>query len=154
LPLSEKVRIEVYLPDLLRRAYQDLLDVLEQEFSFTMTITKGFLLIVLSGLAFALGGGLIGYSLAILVPGYYRGVFNGGREPGFDPVGVGVGLGVSQGLLCGLILGGVVVLAVAWYNARRSVFDVRLPSGNDRSSSLHEPPREQTRFLPGTSDRS
>jgi hypothetical protein len=34
LPLSEKARIEVYLPDLPRRAYQDLLDVLEQEFSY------------------------------------------------------------------------------------------------------------------------
>jgi putative addiction module component (TIGR02574 family) len=91
-----------------------------------MTVTRGFLIIILSGFAFALGGGLIGYALAVIVPGYYRGVFSSGREPWFDPVGVGVGLGVSQGLLCGLILGAIVVLAVAWYNSRRNSLDMRL----------------------------
>jgi hypothetical protein len=35
LPLSEKARIEVYLPDLPKHVYQDLLDALEQEFSYT-----------------------------------------------------------------------------------------------------------------------
>ncbi len=34
MPLSEKARIEVYLPDLPRAAYQDLLAALEQEFSY------------------------------------------------------------------------------------------------------------------------
>jgi hypothetical protein len=44
LPLSEKARIEVYLPDLPRRAYQDLLDAFEQEFSYTFggcTLLRG-----------------------------------------------------------------------------------------------------------------
>jgi hypothetical protein len=35
LPLSEKARIEVYLPDVPRPAYQDLLAALEQEFNYT-----------------------------------------------------------------------------------------------------------------------
>ena len=35
MPLSEKARIEVYLPDLPKRAYQNLLAALEQEFSYT-----------------------------------------------------------------------------------------------------------------------
>ena len=35
MPLSEKARIEVYLPDLPRRAYQDLLASLEREFSYS-----------------------------------------------------------------------------------------------------------------------
>jgi hypothetical protein len=35
LPLSEKARIEVYLPDAPRPAYQDLLQALEQEFTYT-----------------------------------------------------------------------------------------------------------------------
>ena len=91
-----------------------------------MTVAKGFRVIILSGLAFALGGGLIGYALAVILPGYYRGVFGSGREPWFDPVEVGIGLGVSQGLICGLFVGAVVVLAVAWYNSRRSALDVRL----------------------------
>lgn len=44
MPLSEKVRIEVYLPDLPRAAYQDLLDALEREFTYTFggcTIVRG-----------------------------------------------------------------------------------------------------------------
>lgn len=35
MPLSERARIEVYLPDLPRAAYQDLLAAFEQEFSYT-----------------------------------------------------------------------------------------------------------------------
>ena len=35
MPLSEKARIEVYLPDVPRPAYQDLLTALEQEFTYT-----------------------------------------------------------------------------------------------------------------------
>jgi hypothetical protein len=44
LPLSEKTRIEVYLPDTPRQAYRDLLLVLEQEFTFTFggcTLVRG-----------------------------------------------------------------------------------------------------------------
>jgi hypothetical protein len=44
LPLSEKARIEVYLPDLPRAAYQDLLSALTQEFTYTFggcTIIRG-----------------------------------------------------------------------------------------------------------------
>jgi hypothetical protein len=93
-----------------------------------MTAVKGFLVIILSGIAFALGGGGIGYALAVLTPGYYRGVFSTGREPWFDPVEVGLGLGITQGLISGLIMGAVVVLAVAWYASRRSAADVSLPS--------------------------
>lgn len=35
MPLSEKARIEVYLPDVPRPAYQDLLNAFEQEFTYT-----------------------------------------------------------------------------------------------------------------------
>lgn len=35
MPLSEKARVEVYLPDLPRAAYQDLLTALTQEFTYT-----------------------------------------------------------------------------------------------------------------------
>jgi hypothetical protein len=44
LPLSEKARIEVYLPDLPKQAYQDLLDTLDHEFTYTFggsTIIRG-----------------------------------------------------------------------------------------------------------------
>lgn len=91
-----------------------------------MTIGKGFSIILLSGFAFALGGGAIGYTLAVVLPGYYRGVYSSGREPWFDPMEIGIGLGATQGLICGLVVGAVVVLAVAWYNSRRGFFDFRL----------------------------
>ena len=35
MPLSEKARVEVYLPDLPVPAYQDLLNALDQEFTYT-----------------------------------------------------------------------------------------------------------------------
>lgn len=35
MPLSEKARIEVYLPDLPRASYRDLLSALTQEFTYT-----------------------------------------------------------------------------------------------------------------------
>jgi hypothetical protein len=44
LPLSERARIEVYLPDLPRLNYQDLLDALTEEFTYAFggcTIIRG-----------------------------------------------------------------------------------------------------------------
>jgi hypothetical protein len=44
LPLSERARVEVYLPDLPRAVYQDLLNELAQEFTYTFggcTIIRG-----------------------------------------------------------------------------------------------------------------
>lgn len=44
MPLSEKARVEVYVPDLPSPAYQNLLDTLEQEFTYTFggcTIVRG-----------------------------------------------------------------------------------------------------------------
>ena len=44
MPLSERARVEVYLPDLPRAAYQDLLNELSQEFTYTFggcTIIRG-----------------------------------------------------------------------------------------------------------------
>ena len=35
MPLSEKARIEVYIPDLLQQTYQNLLNALAQEFTYT-----------------------------------------------------------------------------------------------------------------------
>lgn len=35
MPLSERARVEVYLPDLPRKSYRDLLDAYEQEFTYT-----------------------------------------------------------------------------------------------------------------------
>ena len=83
-----------------------------------MTVFRGFAIIVASGIGFAVAGGLIGYSLALAVPSYFRNVFRDGHSPLFKPVEVGIGLGVSQGFIAGLIVGSVVVLAVALAGSR------------------------------------
>jgi hypothetical protein len=85
-----------------------------------MTVVRGFTIIVVSGMAFAIAGGFIGSTLARSMPGYYRAVFPGGDRPDFDPVQVGVGLGVTQGLMAGLVVGSVVVLAVALASSRKT----------------------------------
>lgn len=77
-------------------------------------------LAILTGCAavFAVGGGLVGLALGVLMPGYYRGVVSGGRQPNFNPADVGVGLGTSQGVILGVIVGGLVVVALAWRRSR------------------------------------
>jgi hypothetical protein len=84
-----------------------------------VTLTRGFGIVFGSGFAFAAGGGVLGYSLALVAPSYYRSVFSGGDAAGFDPVQVGIGLGISQGAIAGLAVGSIVVLAVAISGARR-----------------------------------
>ncbi len=83
-----------------------------------MTILRAYLLVFGTGALFGVGGGLVGWALAVANPGYYRGVFRSGSEPWFDPVQVGVGLGISEGLTAGTIVGAVVALALAYYRAR------------------------------------
>lgn len=44
MPLYERARIEIYLPDLPKASYQDLLEALDQEFTYTFggcTIIRG-----------------------------------------------------------------------------------------------------------------
>jgi hypothetical protein len=84
-----------------------------------VTVVKGFAIILLSMLAFAVGGGLIGYGLGAFAPDYYHSTFGHGPQVQLNPVALGLGLGVTQGLICGLVAGSVVVLAVAWANSRQ-----------------------------------
>jgi hypothetical protein len=115
-----------------------------------MTIARGFTIILLSGFAFALGGGLFGYALAAALPSYYRGTSPSGDQPWFNAIEVGIGLGLSQGLICGLFLGAIIVLAVAWYSSRRSSLDVSL-TANQRQEvqrSLSNPPANSGEIIP------
>lgn len=78
-----------------------------------MSVTRGVAIIVVCGACFGAAGGLLGFTLGVVAPAYYRGVFRAGDDPGFEPVQVGLGLGVTQGLICGVFIGSVVVLAAA-----------------------------------------
>lgn len=83
-----------------------------------MTIFRGFAITLASGLVFALVGAGLGFLLGTYAPDYYRIVFN--IPPGFplEPAQAGLGLGLTQGLGGGLIIGLVIVVTVAWFNAR------------------------------------
>jgi hypothetical protein len=78
-----------------------------------LSITRGLVTIIACGVGFALAGGLLGFTLGAYAPAYYRAVFFGGDEPGFNPVQAGLGLGTSQGAICGVVVGCVAVLAAA-----------------------------------------
>ncbi len=83
-----------------------------------MTVLRGFVITIASGLALAVIGGVLGYAMGTFAPDYYRIVFR--IPPGIelDPVQAGFGLGLTQGLLAGLFIGLVNVVAVAWYRSR------------------------------------
>ena len=83
-----------------------------------MTVVRGFIITVASGVAFAVLGGLFGYAMGIFVPDYYRLVFRSHPGVQFDPAQVGLGLGLTQGLAVGLFIGLVTVVAVVWFRSR------------------------------------
>jgi hypothetical protein len=94
-----------------------------------MSVVRGFVIILVSGVFGGLVGGGLGFSLGVGTPAYYRGVFRGGNDPGFSPAEVGLGLGLTQGLICGLLMGSVIVLAVALSRRPRPESDLAgLPS--------------------------
>ena len=83
-----------------------------------MTVVRGFIITMGSGLAFAVIGGLLGYVMGTFAPDYYRIMFH--IPPGIelDPKQAGLGLGLTQGFAAGLFIGLVIVVAVAWYRSR------------------------------------
>ena len=86
-----------------------------------MTVLRGFVITIASGIVFALVGAGLGYSLGHSAPDYYRTVLRNPSGVDFDPIQVGLGLGLNQGLAAGLLVGLVIVIAVAWYNSRLKV---------------------------------
>jgi hypothetical protein len=106
-----------------------------------MTIIRGFLIVVTSGIAFAIAGGALGYGLGVFLPDYYRTVLRIPPGMELDPAQAGIGLGLTQGLIVGLVVGSIIVVTVAWYNAR--AFAGSWPS-NEQLRALakaHPPPQ-------------
>ena len=83
-----------------------------------MTVVRGFIITIASGLAFAAIGGVLGYAMGTFAPDYYRLVFRIPQGIELDPAQAGLGLGLTQGLAAGLFIGLVIVVAVAWYRSR------------------------------------
>jgi len=96
-----------------------------------MTVQRGFLITITSGVAFGCFGAAAGYLLGTMAPDYYRAVLRLPPEASIDPAQAGLGLGVTQGLAAGLIVGLVIVVSVAWFNSR--VEEQRAASPHDQT---------------------
>jgi len=83
-----------------------------------MTVMRGFIISIISGIGFAAIGGMLGYALGVLAPDYYRIMFRIPTRYEGDLVQLGVGLGLTQGFAAGLLVGLAIVVVVAWYNLR------------------------------------
>lgn len=86
-----------------------------------MTVERGFLITIISGLAFAAIGAALGLGIGSFAPDYYRFLFRVPPGAMFDPAQAGLALGLTQGVAAGLVVGIAIVAIVAWYEAR--VFD-------------------------------
>jgi len=92
-----------------------------------MTLKRAIIIVVLAGIVCSGIGGAIGWLLGIFAPEYYRTVFSGGEDPGFDPVQMGLSLGLMQGLIAGLVIAGGVIGLLIW----RDSFKARLAQDPD-----------------------
>ncbi len=63
-------------------------------------------------------GGVLGYALGVLAPGYYRTVFPRLTDSGFHPAAMGLVLGGTQGLFGGAVIGLLILAIYAWYLTR------------------------------------
>jgi hypothetical protein len=70
--------------------------------------------IAVSAVLFGLIGATIGYSIGILMPEYFRSIFQRDGDADFSPSAVGMGQGLTQGVLLGSLIGLILVLASWW----------------------------------------
>ena len=66
-----------------------------------MTVIRGFVITIGSGLIGGLVGTAIGFVLGKFAPDYYHTVFRMPRSVDLDPTHIGIGLGLTQGLGAG-----------------------------------------------------
>jgi hypothetical protein len=76
-----------------------------------MTRVQSLITVIVSALVFGFLGGIIGFGLGRLTPGYYRAVYSRGDWHSFNPVEVGLGLGLTQGFAGGAVIGILLLLA-------------------------------------------
>jgi predicted ribosomally synthesized peptide with SipW-like signal peptide len=83
-----------------------------------MSVLRGFVITLISGISFAVIGAVAGYLLGSFAPDYYRVMFRVPPDVSFNVSHAGLGLGVTQGFAAGCVVGLVIVVTVAWYNSR------------------------------------
>ena len=78
-------------------------------------LVRAFYMIVSTTVIFGAIGALVGWSMAIVLPAYFRDVYDTLESEAWQ---VGIGKGLSTGLISGVIIGCSVLLATAWYRSR------------------------------------
>lgn len=79
-----------------------------------MSVRIAVAIIAICPLIFAAMGAGFGWMLGTYLPGYYRAVFRGGDEPGFDPLQAGIGLGLTQGFGGGIVVAVIIIAIFVW----------------------------------------
>lgn len=82
-----------------------------------MTVLRGFIITLYSGLGFGIFGALLGFAIGSFAPDYYQVMFRMSHQI-MDPARFGLVLGLTQGLSAGIFIGLIIVLTVAWFNSR------------------------------------
>lgn len=95
-----------------------------------MTAKNALGIVLLWGVTFAVVGGLIGATLGLVAPEYYRSVLRDGHSPNFNPLQVGIGLGVTQGLASGVAIALGVIALLVWRETRSTPSDSNDPTAN------------------------
>ena len=98
-----------------------------------MTARSALTTVIVTGIAFACVGAIIGATIGTFAPGYYRTVFRHADLTNFNPMQVGIGLGVTQGFSAGIAISLAVLALLAWRDARAA----RPKTENDAPISAH-----------------
>ena len=106
-----------------------------------MTVVRGFLITLSSGITGSVVGTSIGYGVGRFFPFYYQTVFdlpeNSVRS---DLIELAMGMGMLQGLGGGLAIGLVIVLVVAWYQQRLATASFSSQGAQSSSGEGDAPP--------------
>jgi hypothetical protein len=106
---------------------------------YKMTAISALKTVLVWSIAFACVGGLVGATIGVVAPEYYRTVFRRGDSRNFNALQVGVGLGVTQGVASGCAISLAVLTLLAW----RDIRTARPRAESDGPNNVN-PPRSWT----------
>lgn len=86
-------------------------------------------LILLCAVLFTALGGVVGFSVGLLAPDFYRVIIRYSEGPHFNPVQVGTGIGIVNGAFVGVAVGVALVVIQTWHLIRTSPRSSDTPAG-------------------------
>ena len=86
-----------------------------------MSVSRGFLIVVLTAVVFGAIGAVAGYLLGQYDSDFLRLALHKTPDSGpMDYAKAGLGFGLVQGVWAGILSALVIILAVSWYESRRT----------------------------------